>query len=317
MTKNDNINIMEKIFKSNITLAPLAGFTDCAFRKLCCDFGAGLTVTEMVSAKGLHYDNENTESLLSTAGESPTAVQIFGSEPEIMAEACKNERLGKFDVIDINMGCPVPKITKNGEGSALMNNIKLAEQIISACVKATNKPISVKFRLGYKTNNCVEFAKMCENAGASFITIHGRTQEQFYSGQARYEDIFIASQSVKIPVFCNGDIKTLEDYQYIMNNSNCYGVAIGRGALGNPCIFSELLSEKKVEKSKLILKHLEYLRQNFSEHYVFTNFRKHLCYYIEGTKNARATRNLIFTSKSTDEAVEYSLNALKDSEMNF
>jgi len=296
--------------KSNIILAPLAGFTDCAFRKVCNDCGAGLTVTEMVSAKGLHYDNDNTHILLKTANESPVFVQLFGNDPAIMAEACQNEKLQKFDGIDINMGCPVPKVVKNGEGSALMKDLKLAEKVINACVKATSKPVSVKFRLGFLENNCVEFAKMCENAGASFITIHGRTQNQFYSGNANYEPIFEASKQVKIPVFCNGDITSKKEYDFIMNNSNCYGVAIGRGALGNPAIFSELQGLNSNDKKTLLLKHLQYLKDNFSEHYVFTNFRKHLCCYIDGTQNAKVTRNLIFTSKTLDEAVNYALNAL-------
>lgn len=305
-------------FKSNVILAPLAGFTDCAFRKVCDECGAGLSVTEMVSAKGLHYNNENTEYLLKTCSEQPVAVQLFGSEPEIMAEACQNEKLQKFDAIDINMGCPVPKVVKNGEGSALMKDFKKAEKIISACEKATSKPISVKFRLGFDEICCVDFAKMCENAGASFITIHGRTQKQFYSGNARYDEIFEASKAVKIPVFCNGDIQTKEDYDFIMQNSNCYGVAIGRKALGNPNIFNELLGKNTVDKISLLVKHYEYLKQNFSERYVFTNFRKHLSCYVDGTQNAKVVRNLIFTSHNIEDAVKIAISSLKDNEcLNF
>ncbi len=300
-------------FKSNVILAPLAGFTDCAFRRLCSDLGAGLTVTEMVSAKGLHYNNENTETLLKTAGESPCSVQLFGNDPDIMAEATTNEKLQKFDVIDINMGCPVPKIVKNGEGSALLNDIKLAEKIISKCVSVSKKPISVKFRIGFNQNQdiCVDFARMCENAGASFITIHGRTKEDYYSGNARFDSIFKSAEQVKIPVFANGDIKTIDDYNYIMNNSNVYGVAVGRGALGNPSIFSQILGAPIIPKDKLILKHYEYLKENFNEHYIFTNFRKHLVYYIDGTKNARSTRNAIFTAQTIEQAIDFALNALK------
>ena len=301
-------------FKSNIILAPLAGFTDCAFRKLCSDFGAGLTVTEMVSAKGLHYNNDNTEVLLKTAGETPCAVQIFGSDPDIMAEATTSEKLQKFDVIDINMGCPVPKIVKNGEGSALLNDIKLAEKIITKCVKTSPKPISVKFRIGFKENDdiCLDFAKMCEASGANFITIHGRTREQYYSGKAKFESIFKTAEQVKIPVFANGDITTIDDYNFIMNNSNVYGVAIGRGALGNPAIFSNLLRKNTVDKKQQILMHYNYLKQNFNEHYIFTNFRKHLVYYIDGTKNARSVRNAIFTAPNIEQAIEFALSALED-----
>ena len=178
--------------KSNAILAPMAGFTDLAFRKMCSDFGAGLTTTEMISAKALHYKNKKTEDMLFTLeGESPKAVQIFGHEPEIMAEAVKNPLLEKFDIIDINMGCPAPKIYTNGDGSALMQNIELAEEVIKACVKATDKPITVKFRLGHNDNeiNVIEFAKMCERAGAAAITVHGRTKVQGYSGKVDYEKL--------------------------------------------------------------------------------------------------------------------------------
>ena len=301
-----------KIFKNNIILAPLAGYTDAAFRKICTDFGAGLTTTEMVSAKGLHYGNENTEYLLTTCGESPTSVQIFGCDPAIMAEACKNEKLQKYDAIDINMGCPVPKIVKNGEGSALLRAPKLAEKIISACVKATNKPVSVKFRLGFEKNEdiAVDFAKMCENAGAAYIVIHGRTREEFYSGTARYDSIFKAAESVKIPVFANGDIMTKTDYDYIMQNSNCYGVAIGRASLGNPFVFNNFAIPTKEELKNTILKHYEYLKLCFSDHYIFSNFRKHLCAYIGTCKNARAFRDLIFKSENIEQAINYAIQAV-------
>lgn len=299
-------------FKSNIILAPLAGFTDCAFRKLCYDCGAGLTITEMVSAKGLHYKNENTKYLLKTAGEAPISAQIFGNDPDIMAEACCSEALEPFDGIDINMGCPVPKIVKNFEGSALLNDINLAEKIISKCAKSTSKPISVKFRIGFRTDEdiCVEFAKMCEGAGAQFITIHGRTREQFYSGNARYDSIIKASEQVKIPVFANGDIKTIEDYDFLVKQNNVFGVAIGRGALGNPNIFRELNGLTPIDKSTLIAQHYKYLKENFDEHYIQTNFKKHLCYYIDGTAHAKSTRNLIFTSQSIEQAINFALEAI-------
>ena len=301
-------------FKSNIILAPMAGYTDSAFRKLCTEFGAGLTTTEMVSAKGLLYNNVNTKMLLLQTGDKPSAVQIFGNDPDIMADVVASERLQNFDVIDINMGCPVPKIVKNGEGSALLLNMKLAENIIKKCVQNSRKPISVKYRIGFYKNQdiCVEFGKMCEGAGASFVTIHGRTREDYYSGQAKFESIFKTAEQIKIPVFANGDIKDIKDYNYIMNNSNVYGVAIGRGALGNPQIFNSLQNIKPLDKKEIILKHLSYLKAYFDEYYVYTNFRKHLIYYINGTKNACATRNLIFTSKTIDEAVEHALYAINN-----
>ena len=301
-----------KLFKSNIILAPLAGYTDAAFRRICADFGAGLTTTEMVSAKGLHYGNENTEYLLTLCGETPVSVQIFGSDPDIMAEACQNEKLQNFDAIDINMGCPVPKIIKNGEGSALLKDTKLAEKIISSCVKATSKPVSVEFRLGFgkDEDKAVEFAKMCEGAGASFIVIHGRTREEYYAGSARYDSIFKASDSVKIPVFANGDIVTKSDYDFIMQNSNCFGVSIGRASLGNPFIFSDFKTPTKEELKNAILEHFEYLKSCFSGHYIFANFRKHLCAYIGTCKNARAFRDLIFKAESIEQSIAYAIEAV-------
>lgn len=300
------------LFKNNIILAPLAGYTDAGFRRICADFGAGLTTTEMVSAKGLHYGNENTEYLLTTCGETPVSVQIFGSDPEIMAEACKNKKLQNFDAIDINMGCPVPKIVKNGEGSALLKDPKLAEKIISACVKATNKPISVKFRLGFEKNEdtTVDFAKMCEGAGASFIVIHGRTREEYYTGSARYDTIFKTADCVKIPVFANGDIVTKNDYDFIMQNSNCFGVSIGRASLGNPFVFNDFKSPTQEELKSAILKHYEYLKLCFSEHYIFSNFKKHLCAYIGTCKNARAFRDLIFKAENIEQSIAYAIEAV-------
>lgn len=299
-------------YKSNIILAPLAGYTDAGFRRICADFGAGLTTTEMVSAKGLHYENENTENLLTTCGETPVSVQLFGNDPEIMAEACQNEKLQKFDAIDINMGCPVPKIVKNGEGSALLKNPKHAEKIIQACVKCTNKPISVKFRLGFekKEDIAVEFAKMCEGAGASYIVIHGRTREEYYLGTARYDSIFKASEAVKIPVFANGDIKSKADYDFIMNNSSCFGVAIGRASVGNPFIFNNFTEPTPQKLCNAIHKHYEYLTQCFDERYIFANFRKHLCAYIGNCKNARAYRDYIFKSDNINIAINYAIQAL-------
>ena len=240
--------------KSNAILAPMAGFTDLAFRKMCSDFGAGLTTTEMISAKALHYKNKKTEDMLfSLDGESPKAVQIFGHEPDIMAEAVKNPLLEKFDIIDINMGCPAPKIYTNGDGSALMQNMELAEAVISACVKATDKPVTVKFRLGHNENeiNVIEFAKMCERAGAAAITVHGRTKVQGYSGKVDYEKIAEVKKAVGIPVFANGDCRSKEDFDNILKITGCDGVMIGRAAIGKPEIFAEMLGQDMQNVDKL------------------------------------------------------------------
>lgn len=273
--------------KSNAILAPMAGFTDLAFRKMCSDFGAGLTTTEMISAKALHYKNKKTEDMLfSLEGECPKAVQIFGHEPEIMAEAVKNPLLEKFDIIDINMGCPAPKIYTNGDGSALMQNIDLARQVIEACVKATDKPITVKFRLGHNENeiNVIEFAKMCESAGASAITVHGRTKVQGYSGKVDYEKIAEVKKAVKIPVFANGDCRSKEDFENILQLTGCDGVMIGRASVGRPEIFAEVLGleTEKIDKLSQMKFHYEKMIEYYSENYAVKYMRSHLAGYLSG-----------------------------------
>lgn len=281
-----SIKIKDVELKSNIILAPMAGFSDYAFRKMCSDYGAGLTVTEMVSSQALHYKNEKTEKLLiSLDGESPKAVQIFGHDPEIMAEAVRNPLLQKFDIIDINMGCPAPKIVKNGDGSALLKNIDLARQIITACVNNTTKPVTVKFRIGYTQDEivAVRFAKMCEEAGASAITVHGRTTSQGYSGTANYEEIRKVKEAVKIPVFANGDCKTADDLKKILEITKADGVMIGRAAIGHPEIFSEIQGIKtNVNKLAQIKFHYESLMLEYSELAVVKMMRTHLAGYLSG-----------------------------------
>ncbi len=288
--------------KSNLILAPMAGFTDMAFRKMCLDYGAGLVCTEMVSAQALHYKNEKTEKLLvSMEGESPKAVQIFGHEPEIMAEAVRNPLLGKFDIIDINMGCPAPKIVRNGDGSALMRDIALAEKIISACAKATDKPVTVKFRLGYTKNeiNAVEFAKMCERAGAAAITVHGRTTAQGYAGEVDLEIIRQVKEAVTIPVFANGDCRCKADYERILKITKADGVAIGRAAVGHPEIFSEILGLPFVaDKLEQIKFHYESLMKVIDEPFVVKFMRAHLAGYLSGKyKNSKAMVKLMKMEK--------------------
>ena len=280
--------------KSNAILAPMAGYTDLAFRKMCSDFGAGLTTTEMISAKALHYKNKKTEDMLfALEGECPKAVQIFGHEPEIMAEAVRNPLLAGFDIIDINMGCPAPKIYSNGDGSALMQNIELAEEIIRACVGATDKPITVKFRLGHNEDeiNVIEFAKMCERAGASAITVHGRTKVQGYAGKVDYDKIAEVKKAVKIPVFANGDCKSKADFENILKITGCDGVMIGRAAVGRPEIFAEVLKGEEVEVDKLgqIKFHYETLIEKYSENFAVKYMRSHLAGYLSGKyKNSKA-----------------------------
>ena len=269
---------------SNIFLAPMAGVTDIGFRKICRDFGAGLTYTEMISVKGLYYDNKKTQTMLQLAdNERPSCVQLFGSDPDIFRKVIMSGALDKFDIIDINMGCPAPKIVNNGDGSKLLCDINKAREIISACVKATDKPITVKFRMGYNNgeNIAVKFAKMCEEEGASAITIHPRTREQFYSGSADLSVIKEVKQAVSIPVIGNGDVVDEKSYKAMLD-TGCDAVMIGRGALGNPEIFSLLLG-RDVNKSKLdiIKEHLALIRQIYgSEKALVTSFRKHLLWYV-------------------------------------
>lgn len=285
--------------KSNIILAPMAGYSDLAFRKMCLDYGAGLVCTEMVSSKALHYKNKKTEELLFTLDdESPKAVQIFGHEPEIMAEACTNPLLSKFDIIDINMGCPARKIISNGDGSSLLKDIKLAIEIIEACVKVTDKPITVKFRIGFNDDEivAVQFAKMCEEAGASAITVHGRTSSQGYSGKANYEIIKQVKQAVNIPVFANGDCKSGDDAENILKVTGADGIMVGRAALGRPEIFSEILFGKMPEVDKLgqIKFHYNTLLKFYPESFVFKYMRSHLAFYLSGKyKNSKALVELI------------------------
>ena len=301
--KIGNIN-----FKNNIILAPMAGVTDVAFRSICIDFGADCGVTEMVSAKALSYNNEKTKDLLVTANnEKIKIVQIFGHESEIMAKICASPELDKFDIIDINMGCPAPKIVNNGDGSALMLDINKAEEIIRACVKATQKPITVKFRSGFDEDNinAIEFAKMCERAGASAITIHGRTRNQMYSGSVDLDIIKDVKNAVNIPVIASGDVVDFESYQRTLEYTKCDGVMIGRGALGNPKIFSDILQKnKEFNKFEIINTHINILRKYYSENFINGHIRKHILWYLKGEKDCSMLKVKVSTEQPLDRVVE-------------
>lgn len=287
--------------KSNLILAPMAGISDVSFRELCKYFGAGLTVTEMVSVKGLYYNSKNTLKLLETSkSEVPCAVQLFGHEPKIFESVIKSGVLDKFDIIDINMGCPAPKIVKNKDGSYLLKDLKLAREIIETCVRATNKPITVKFRKGYYENDdiLIEFAKMCESAGASCITVHPRTKEQGYSGKIDILDIKKVKDEVSIPVIGNGDVVDKESFKNMLI-SNCDGVMIGRGAVGNPEIFS-ILQDKKVDMSKkdIAKLHISILKKYFEEDYIVKIFKRHAMKYVEAKIGAVEKRKKIALAKT-------------------
>ncbi len=299
-------------FKNNLILAPMAGVTDVAFRSICIDFGADAGVTEMISAKALAYDNKKTLDLLITApNETIKIAQIFGSDPDIMAQMCASPALKKFDIIDINMGCPAPKIVSNGEGSFLMTNIPLAENIIKACVQAISKPITVKFRSGFDNNNinAIEFAKMCERAGASAITIHGRTRSQMYSGKVDLDIIKEVKNSVSIPVIASGDVVDKASYDYTMKYTNCDAIMIGRGALGNPYVFGDITGKNtNVNKYDIISKHIKMLQEYYPLSFISGHIRKHLLWYLKGEQNASDMKRFVSVEPNLDKV----LDALKD-----
>lgn len=291
--KIGNIN-----FTSSIFLAPMAGVADASFRQLCYELGADLTYTEMVSVKALLHNNKKTFKLLKVYDNTPTAVQLFGHDKEDFVKVIKSGNIDNFDIIDINMGCPAPKIVKNGDGSALLKNIDLAREIISACVNATDKPITVKFRIGFELDNniAVKFAKMCEQAGASAICVHGRTREQFYSGKVDYETIKLVKSSVNIPVIGNGDITDIESYKKMLQ-TGVDGVMIGRGTLGNPEIFAILKGKKYPDKLSIITRHIQLIK----EHNAITpEVKKHLLWYLNGLKSTKDIKVQIVNNNIKD-----------------
>ncbi len=305
---------MKELIKNKILLAPMAGVTDAVFRLLCREQGAGLVYTEMVSAKGLCHENFNTHELLNSFGESPIAVQIFGSEKESMARVCASELINRFDLIDINMGCPSPKITGNGDGASLMRDISKASGIIKACVKAAGRPVSVKFRKGWdeQSINAVEFAKMCEDSGASMIAVHGRTKIQQYSGKADWDIISEVKKSVTIPVIGNGDIYTPEDAANMLEYTGCDAVMVARGAQGNPWIFrsiAEYLANgeykmvSSTEKRDMALRHLNLMAESKGEKSAVLEMRKHFAWYLSGLRDAASLR-LEFYKETTVEGIK-------------
>ena len=307
---------------NNLILGPMAGVTDLPFRLLCKEQGAGLLCMEMVSAKAILYKNKNTESLLSIdERENPVSLQMFGSDPDIISQIAHSIEERPFDILDINMGCPVPKIVNNGEGSALMKNPLLVGKIIEKTVKAINKPVTVKIRKGFDDEhiNAVEIAHVAEESGASAVAVHGRTREQYYSGKADWDIIKEIKDSISIPVIGNGDVFEIEDAINMLEKTNCDAIMIGRGAQGNPWIFNrinhymetgEILPKPTAEeKINTAIEHMKLAVEEHGEYVAVREMRKHIGWYIKGLKNSARYRDEI--NKLTDsEAVIMKLREL-------
>ncbi|MDD3840487.1 MAG: tRNA dihydrouridine synthase DusB [Clostridia bacterium] len=306
--KIGNINI-----ENNIFLAPMAGITDMPFRLICKQHGCGLVYSEMVSAKGLYYNSERTKQLLFCVSEErPFVIQIFGSQPDIMAKAVQQIDVLPVDIIDINMGCPAQKIVKNGEGAALMKQPDLAAKIIYSVVSSTAKPVTVKIRKGWDDDfiNAVEIAKLAEQNGAQAVTIHGRTRNQFYTGRADWNVIKRIKEYISIPVIGNGDIFSPQDVRHMLEQTKCDAVMIGRGALGNPWIFDRSLHYIKTgqllpepspqQKISKALQHLDAHIKYKGEKIGVIEMRKHISWYIKGIRNSNSIKNLINSVQDRD-----------------
>lgn len=303
--------------ENEVFLAPMAGVTDLPFRLICKELGCGLLYTEMINAKALCYDDKNTKKMLNILDEEhPVAVQIFGSEPEFMGKAAQILNDYPNEILDINMGCPAPKVVKNGDGSALMRNPKLAGQVLDQVVKNSKKPVTLKIRKGWDDNsvNALEIAKIAEDCGICAITIHGRTREQYYSGQADWDIIGEVKSQISIPVIGNGDVTSVEDAIRIKDHTGCDAIMIGRGAQGNPWIFKridhymktgQLLDPpSKDEKIDIAIKHMDLAIKEHGEYVAVREMRKHIGWYLKGMKHSARFRDQINHMETAKEVID-------------
>ncbi len=300
--------------KNNVILAPMAGVTDMPYRILVKEMGAGLVYSELISAKGIFYNNSNTKGLLKIDNrEKPVSIQLFGCEPKVMSEAVKLIDHLDFEILDINMGCPANKIVKNGEGSALMKDEKKVREVVSAVVKSTKKPVTVKIRKGFNDEmvNAVEISKIIEDCGAKAVAVHGRTREEFYSGTADWDIIKKVKEAVTIPVIGNGDIVSPQSAKDMMDKTGCDGIMIGRGAMGNPFIFreiihyletGEILEEATVEeKVNMAKRHAKMLVDFKGEHIGIREMRKHISWYTKNLPKSSKLRNEVNKAETIEE----------------
>ncbi|MCR5102997.1 MAG: tRNA dihydrouridine synthase DusB [Eubacterium sp.] len=312
---NSNI-IMNELFTNKLILGPMAGITDLPFRILCKEQGADVMITEMVSAKGLYYNSRKTDLLLLTNDmEKPIGVQLFGSEPDIIAEEAAKLQDRGFDFIDINMGCPVPKIVNNGEGSALMKKPELVEQIVRQVVKSVRIPVTVKIRAGFdaQNKNAPEIARAAESGGASAVAVHARTREQYYSGNADWSIIKEVVDAVSVPVIGNGDIRAAEDVVRMKEETGCASVMIARAAKGNPWIFNEIkcglegrpYTPKTIQDVRdMMLRHIELMLTQKGEYIGVREMRKHVAWYTEGIYNSSKIRRKVCEIESAEELMK-------------
>ena len=307
------INIGNIKLKNNVFLAPMAGITDLPFRYICKKFNPGLMCTEMVSAKGLVYEDLKTNKMLTLLeDERPSCVQIFGSDKDDIEKAIeKLNEIEEIDIIDINMGCPAPKVTKNGDGAALLKDLDKIDEILKVATKVSKKPVTVKFRIGYYKNEniAVEVAKICEKNNVSAITVHGRTKEQMYTGKNDLDAIKAVKEAVKIPVIGNGDITDIDAARYMFEYTGVDGIMIARGAMGKPWIFDEIVNGKEYnisnkERLELMLTHIDKAVEYYGEKRAVPELRKHIACYLRGLKNSSYVKDLINRETSKDKVKE-------------